>query len=165
MLHFRNLGIALAAIALIGIALVGIALAGTASAATTSATAGATTYSTTGVTPDTGSGCNEFTLAPWYNCTTVDGSGLKIDYVSGYVHNPDDGTLSKMHVEIYGPKGLIKNCGSFSVGADDNGPICKWTNPRPNTNEPAGDYCSVTWQYEGGNSYEEGGAECVDVHS
>jgi len=146
MLHFRNVSISLAAIVLIS-----IALAGRATAATN-----------TPPVPATGSGCNEFTIAPWYNCTTVTGSGLKITSVSGYVHNPDDGTLSNMHVEIYGP---IQNCGTFSVGADDNGPICKWTNPSPNTNEPAGDYCSVTWQYEGGSSYEEGGPECVDVHS
>ena len=160
MLHFRNIGIALASIVLIS-----IALSGHATAATTSASATPITVTNTQPIPDTGSGCNEFTLAPWYNCTTVTGSGLKIQSVSGYVHNPDDGTLSNMHVEIYGPKGLIQNCGTFSVGADDNGPICKWTNPSPNTNEPAGDYCSVTWQYEGGNSYEEGGPECVNVHS
>lgn len=96
---------------------------------------------------------------------TVNGSGLKINYVSGYVKNTADGTLSNMHVEIYGPNGLIKNCGTFSVGPDDTGPICKWTNPSTNATEEAGDYCSVTWQYEGGDSYEEGGAECVDVHS
>ena len=160
MLHFRNVSIALSAIVLIS-----IALAGHATAATTSVSATSITVTDTQPIPDTGSGCNEFTLAPWYNCTTVTGSGLKIQSVSGYVVNPDDGTLSNMHVEIYGPKGLIQNCGTFSVGADENGPICKWTNPSPNTSEPAGDYCSVTWQYEGGNSYEEGGPECVDVHS
>jgi hypothetical protein len=160
MLHFRNVAIALAAIVLIS-----IATANRAAAVTTPTSAAAITYTAASLVPATGSGCNEFTLAPWYNCTTVTGSGLKIQSVSGYVHNPDDGTLSNMHVELYGPDGLIQNCGTFSVGADDNGPICKWTNPSPNTNEPAGDYCSVTWQYEGGNSYEEGGPECVDVHS
>jgi len=159
--YFRNFGIALVAIVLIS-----IAFAGRATAATppTSPTAN-NTAANSAIVPETGSGCNEFTLAPWYNCTTVTGSGLKITSVSGYVHNPDDGTLSNMHVEIYGPKGLIQNCGTFSVGPGDTGPICKWTNPHPNANEPGGDYCSVTWQYEGGNSYEEGGPECVNVHS
>ena len=163
MLHFRIGGIALVA----AIMLLSVVFAGSAMAATTGKTAVSPTAITYGssIVPATGSGCNEFTLAPWYNCTTVAGSGLKVQSISGYVHNPDDGTLSNMHVEIYGPNGLIQNCATFSVGPDDNGPICKWTNPTPNTNRPAGDYCSVTWQYEGGNSYEEGGPECIDVHS
>lgn len=143
-----------AAIAAVAIVLLGLVFSGSASATGRPA-----------VVRHTGSGCNFATLAPWYNCTTVNGSGLKINYISGYVHNPADGPLSNLHVEIYGPKGLIKNCGTFSVGASDDGPICKWTNPSPGTNEPAGDYCTVTWQYEGGNSYEEGGPECIGVHS
>lgn len=160
MIHFRKIGIVLAAIPLLG-----LVLAGPAAAATPSSSHTAFSHRGSTIVPDTGSGCNIATLAPWYNCTTVNGSGLKINFVSGYVHNPADGGLSNLHVEIYGPRGLIKNCGTFSVGGADNGPICKWTNPSPNTNEPAGDYCSVTWQYEGGNSYEEGGPECVGVHA
>lgn len=160
MIHFQRAGIALATILLLG-----LALTGRAAAADSSATGGGISLRTTATIPDTGSGCNFLTLARWYNCTTVTGSGLKITSISGYVHNPADGGLSNLHVEIYGPNGLIKNCGTFSVGATDNGPICTWTNPSPNTNQRAGDYCSVTWQYEGGNSYAEGGAECVGVHS
>lgn len=131
MIHFRKIGIVLAAIPLLG-----LVLAGPAAAATPSSSHTAFSHRGSTIVPDTGSGCNIATLAPWYNCTTVNGSGLKINFVSGYVHN---------------------------LAA--NGPICKWTNPSPNANEPAGDYCSVTWQYEGGNSYEEGGPECVGVHA
>jgi hypothetical protein len=72
-----------------------------------------------------------------------------------------------MHVEIYGPNGLIKNCATFTLGSGlgTHGPTCTWTNPSPNANEPAGDYCSVAWQYLGGNNYAEGAPECIGVHA
>ena len=84
MLHFRNRGVALinGGIALVAaIVLLSVVFAGHAMAATTGTTATATvsptaiTYRSTTIVPATGSGCNEFTLAPWYNCTTVTGSG------------------------------------------------------------------------------------------
>jgi hypothetical protein len=118
------------------------------------------------VVPATASGCNTASLDQWHNCTTVTGSGLKITSISGYGVSEVDGTLSNLHVEIYGPNGLIKNCGTFSIpGMGDTGPICSWTNPKPSTNQTAGDYCTITWQYEGGTTYKSGGAECIGVHS
>ncbi len=64
--------------------------------------------------PATASGCNTGSLDQWHNCTTVAGSGLKITSISGYGVSEVDGTLSNLHAEIYGPNGLIKNCGTFS---------------------------------------------------
>jgi hypothetical protein len=116
----------------------------------------------------TGSGCNFSTLAHWYNCTTVNGSGLKINFVSGYaVDGGGNASFPSMHVEVYGPNGHIANCGTFTLGASQGttGPICKWTNPSPGATMRAGDYCTVTWQSEGGGNFREGGPECVNVHA
>lgn len=147
---FRRLALAIAAAAVL---VLGLAIPGTAKAATT--------------VPYTGSGCNTLTIQAFYNCTTVNGGGLKISSISGYTVNANGAKFANMHVEIYGPRGLIKNCGNFTLpsGIGSRGPTCTWTNPSPNANEPAGDYCSVGWQYIGNGGYAEGGPECVGVHS
>jgi hypothetical protein len=149
-IRYRKLGLALAAAAVL---VLGFALPGSAKAAT--------------IVPYTGSGCNTFSIQPWHNCTTVNGGGLKINWVSGYAVNGSQASVPNAHVEIYGPRGHIKNCGTFTLGGGlgTTGPICNWTNPNPGTNQPAGDYCTVTWEYVGNGNYQEGGPECVNVHS
>lgn len=159
---FRALALVSGTVLLTGFALPAHALAATATGARPGVNHGGTRVAA----PATASGCNAASLAQWHNCTTVNGSGLKITSISGYGVSEVDGTLSNLHVEIYGPSGLIKNCGTFSIpGMGDTGPICSWTNPSPQASKRAGDYCSITWQYEGGTTYKAGGAECVGVHS
>jgi hypothetical protein len=95
----------------------------------------------------------------------VIGSGLKVTSISGFTVNEVNVALPNMHVEIYGPNSLIKNCGTFTSEPGVNGPACTWTNPSPNTNETAGNYCSVTWQLESNGAYQDSGAECTGVVS
>jgi hypothetical protein len=118
------------------------------------------------VRPDSaGPYCNNYPLGGWANCTTVIGSGLKITSISGFAVDDAGVQLKNMHVQIYGPKGTLKNCGTFTLNYPTNGPTCTWTNPSPNTNEPAGSYCSVTWQLESDGTYQDSGAECIGVHA
>jgi hypothetical protein len=150
MSYTRKVSLALAAATVL---LLGFALPSSAKAAT--------------IVPRTGSGCNGLSIQQFFNCTTVNGSGLKITSISGYTVNASTATYPNMHIEFYGPNGLIHNCGTFTLGGGlgTHGPTCTWTNPNPNTNEPAGDYCSVAWRYLGGGNYQEGGPECIGVHS
>ncbi len=158
-LPLRARRLPLYALAAVPVLLAGLALPGSARAVTAQA-------AVVPASAATASGCNTASINQWHNCTTVTGSGLKITAISGYGVSEVDGNLSNLHVEIYGPNGLIKNCGTFSIpGMGDTGPICSWTNPNPKTSQTAGDYCTITWQYQGGNSYKAGGAECVGVHS
>jgi len=95
----------------------------------------------------------------------VIGTGLKITSISGFTVNDVNVAEKNMHVQIYGPNGTIKNCGTFTLPAGSTGPTCTWTNPSPNTNETAGNYCSVTWQLESDGTYQDSGAECIGVHA
>ena len=109
--------------------------------------------------------CNNYPSGAWANCTTVKGSGLRITSISGYTVNDGTATEKNMHVQIYGPNGTIKNCGTFTLPLGGFGPTCTWTNPSPNATEPAGNYCSVTWQRESDGTYRDSGAECIGVHA
>ena len=109
--------------------------------------------------------CNNYPTGAWANCTTVTGSGLKITSISGFTVNDGTATEKNMHVQIYGPNGTIKNCGTFTLPLGGFGPTCTWTNPSPNVSEPAGSYCSVTWQLESDGTYRDSGAECIGVHA
>jgi hypothetical protein len=99
-----------------------------------------------------------------FECTKVHGTGLHIDYLSGWLDLTNwccAGPI-KIHIELYGPKGHIKNCPQYT-GDDYSGPgpTCTWS---PNSNEPAGNYCSRAWQYNGGGNYSIFDYECVNVH-
>lgn len=96
-------------------------------------------------------------------CTSVVGTGLKITSISGYFYAADL-PVNGIHIEIYGPRGLIKNCGQYNQ-TTKHGPTCTWTNPSPNTNEPAGSYCTEAWQNQGSNGYSSLSVECIGVHS
>jgi hypothetical protein len=98
-------------------------------------------------------------------CTSVAGSGLKITSISGHLYNSTlEVSYSNVHIEIYGPNGLIKNCGQYNQGFG-NGPTCSWTNPHPTANMTPGDYCSEAWQYTYGSGYAPLSTECIGVHS
>jgi hypothetical protein len=157
---FGRFGLVMAAAVVLSL---GLALPGRALAATPSASHA---HLVKAPRPDSaGPYCNNYPSGGWANCTTVIGSGLKITSISGFAVD-DAGVQEKnMHVEIYGPRGAIKNCGTFTLNYPNKGPTCTWTNPSPNTNEPAGSYCSVTWQFESDGTYRDSGAECIGVHA
>ena len=160
MSKFWRIGLVVVAVAVLSL---GLALPGRALAATKPASHGNLVKRP--VPYSAGPYCNNYPTGGWANCTTVIGSGLKITSISGFAVDDIGVQLKNMHVEIYGPKGAIKNCGTFTLNYPINGPTCTWTNPSPNTNEPAGDYCSVTWQLESDGTYQDSGAECIGVHA
>jgi hypothetical protein len=107
-----------------------------------------------------GRSCQQEANGPLDTCADLNGSGLHINYLQGSVYNERIGNQPNVHIELTGPRGLIKNCASTTVPS--GGTIyCTWS---PNANEPAGNYCVTSWQYESG-SYIERGHACVDVHS
>ena len=160
---FWRIGVAVAAAAVLSL---GLALPGRALAASTPASqARAASLPSTIVPFSAGPYCNNYPSGAWANCTTVNGTGLKITSISGFTVNDVNVTEKNMHVQIYGPNGTLKNCGTFSVAGGAFGPTCTWTNPSPNTNEPAGNYCTVTWQLESDGTYRDSGAECIGVHA
>ncbi len=109
-----------------------------------------------------GHGCG-IQLYNYRQCTFVVGSGLHISSVYGYISSsPSQSDIPNLHIEIYGPNGHIKNCSTFTLFQNTQGPTCTWS---PNANERGGDYCTRTWQYNGGTNYSVLRSECVNVHS
>ncbi len=94
-------------------------------------------------------------------CVYVSGSGLHVNYVQGSVNNGGVGDQLKVHIELTGPHGLIKNCPSTTVGSLDT-IYCTWP---PNANETAGNYCATSWQLLPNGKQHEQGHACLDVHS
>jgi hypothetical protein len=88
----------------------------------------------------------------------VIGGGLHVDYTYGYIINFTKGTFNYIHIELSGPKGILKNCAQVNLASDD-ATGCKWA---PNANEPAGEYCSTVWEYTG-NGYTVITKECAPV--
>src|SRR4029077_615811 len=115
-----------------------------------------------GVIPDTGKACNPNPLDTVTECTKVVGTGLKITSLTGYF--VAYGPLSNVHIELYGPHGLIKNCPTFNTNGGTS-PYCIWTNPHPTVNQTGGNYCSEGWQLIAPGDYGSLGVECIDVHS
>ena len=94
------------------------------------------------------------------SCVAVSGSGLHVNSVTGSYSNLTASLKSNVHIQLTGPQGVIKNCGQTNV-AGNTTTNCTWS---PNANEPAGNYCTTTWQY-GGGTYTDIGHACVGVHS
>jgi hypothetical protein len=120
-----------------------------------------------GITPDSASNCNPagIELGTWSECTQVIGEGLEINSISGKLINWSPINLTEVHIEIYGPKGTIKNCAQFNLAGGATSPTCTWKNPNSTAQMPAGDYCSRAWEYSGNGSYADLSNECIDVHS
>ena len=106
-----------------------------------------------------GSSCGGISR-PFQVCVNVNGGGLHVNYVQGSVHNAGTGTQPHVHIEISGPRGLIKNCADTSINPLQT-IYCTWS---PNANEPAGNYCATGWQFASGG-YVDIGEGCVGVHS
>jgi hypothetical protein len=99
----------------------------------------------------------------WEVCVYVNGSGLHINYMKGWMRNNSVDATSPMHIELEGPNGLIKNCATFVAPGRSNGPNCQWS---PNRNVTAGRYCTTLWEYQAAfNEWINWGTECIDVHS
>jgi hypothetical protein len=83
-------------------------------------------------------------------CTSVTFSGKHIVSLSGWsTHLPED-LLSypSVHIELYGPRGLLKNCGTISSwSSGDTTPTCTWKGPKGSAWK--GNYCSRTWTHTG----------------
>jgi hypothetical protein len=109
-----------------------------------------------------GGSCGSQLLTYW-ECTGVNGHGLYVDSVLGYLSgSPSEPILNNIHIEIYGPRGHIANCGTFNL--DGQSPTCQWNNPHPRTPMPGGDYCTRAWQEVSPHKYVQLRAECVNVH-
>jgi hypothetical protein len=83
-------------------------------------------------------------------CTSLTSNGTHIVSLSGYANHlaADPDSYPDVHIELYGPNGLIKNCATIANWqAGDTTPTCTWTGPSGNVK--AGDYCSRTWSEEG----------------
>jgi len=114
------------------------------------------------INPDSASTCNPNPFDPVSECTSVTGSGLHIDTLAGYADNNQTVTIPRVHIELYGPKGLIKNCADANLGPLDTTATCKWS---PNDDRAAGDYCSEAWEEVSSGNYSKLGVDCIDVHS
>jgi hypothetical protein len=112
----------------------------------------------------TQSGCATHALADGLDglirqCTTVVGTGSHISSLSGYAVNYADPTsLPPVHIELYGPNGLIKNCAQVTLGYGGRTPTCKWTAPVGPI--ATGEYCSETWIYNYPGNYTNAGNNC-----
>jgi hypothetical protein len=93
-----------------------------------------------------------------YTCVNVSGSGNYISTMVGTVTNVSNTTQNKVHLELSGPDGLIKNCKQTSVPGGYGHISCTWS---PHANEEAGNYCATTWQYVSGVGYVSRGSPCV----
>ena len=113
--------------------------------------------------PDSATDCNPNPLTAVSECTTVLGGGLKISQITGIAISNVDYTITEVHIEIYGPKGLIHNCPNINLQAFSTAG-CTWPNPHPSTNMPGGDYCSTAWEHIAGGYYARLSTECVNVH-
>ena len=110
--------------------------------------------------PLTGTVCGSNSNGTFDDCTTVTGGGLQITSITAGVSaaNP----TPNVHVEFTGPAGLITNTANFTL--DLTGKNFTWHNPTPNTNRPAGNYCTITWQLAGGTQHLLD-QSCVGVHA
>jgi hypothetical protein len=153
-----------------GAALLAATLVLPATAAAAATGAGATARSAdqaslSQVIPRSATNCNPTPLTVVSECTTVLGAGLKISQITGIPISNVDYTITEVHIEIYGPHGLIHNCPQFNLPAYSVSLGCTWKNPHPNTNMTGGDYCSTAWEHITGNYYARLSSECINVHS
>jgi hypothetical protein len=155
-------------VAMIGAAVLAAILPASAAMASTAAPAqGHASHTIVGpaipAIPYTYTACNPNPLELANECTTVVGTGLYVDSISGVTFSNVYYDLTKVHIQIYGPHGTIHNCSAFTLHGLGKGPVCLWVNPHPATHVTAGDYCSKAWQ-QVGSGYVGLSAECVNVH-
>jgi hypothetical protein len=115
------------------------------------------------VQPLTGSGCYSGvgTHDLGQECTEVVGSGLKITSISGEYNNTTPYSAT-VYIDYYGPKGYITKTGNLTVASKASTGYHTWHNPNPNTNEPAGDYCTEAFLVAGNKGIW---SDCIQVHT
>jgi hypothetical protein len=88
-------------------------------------------------------------------CTSLTSNGTHLYSLSGWGQNlPEsiDQPFPDVHIELYGPKGLIKNCASVAqLTSGEWTATCTWS---PNDTRAAGNYCSRMWSYIGTKWYD-----------
>jgi hypothetical protein len=101
-------------------------------------------------------------------CDKVYGKYLDVDSVQGVVSMLYEftGPVYNVHIELVRvidkKTEFLKNCSSQTIPYGGSTSTCVWA---PNTSEPAGEYCSVGWQYLPWYAeYYEINEACVDVH-
>lgn len=106
--------------------------------------------------------CNPNPLQDANECTTVIGSGLYVDSISGVTFNNLVVDIPNLRIRVYGPGNkTFTSCGKFTLkGPFLKGPVCLWKNPKPHVKMPAGDYCTQVAQRSRILS-----TECVGVHA
>ncbi len=139
-----------------------VAVAASVLAAAVPATAMANT-----VKPATGSGCyyGVTSADPQGECTTVTGTGLEVVSIAGWAVNRSLQAVNGVHIEFYGPNGLITNSPTFNLPGDTQTGKYTWHNPHPTVNVTAGDYCTELWQAASGGGYIALADECIEVHT
>lgn len=121
------------------------------------ATAMASSAKPATVRPLTGEGCNGL------ECTEVVGTGLQITSISGAANNTSPLPLNNIHIEFYGPNGLITNTPQFNLPPYSSSGWRTWHNPNPSANMTPGDYCTELWQYVNGGY--TGQSDCINVRA
>jgi hypothetical protein len=109
-----------------------------------------------------GSWCHPATQSFPQPCISTTGTGLYIGTLSGWGNNATLISYQGVHIELYGPNGLIKNCPDFNLSPGYSTPVCSWS---PNHNEPAGTYGQTIWLRTGTNSYRSLSGITVGVHA
>lgn len=122
------------------------------------AAASMTTASAATAHPMTASNCGDnygFTT-----CLYVQGSGYYVSELHGYETNYENANGELIHVQVVGPTGTTL-CNSATI--DINGNNSTGCYDYPNTDMPGGNYCAITWQYNGNGGYYNDGENCVNV--
>jgi hypothetical protein len=119
------------------------------------------------VSPATGTGCYSgiFGFNDYAECTTVTGTGLKVTSIAGKAVNSSSQPLNNVHLEFYGPKGVITNTATFNLPGNTQTGWYTWHNPNPNAIMPAGDYCTELWIARAGGGYTSMADACIEVHT
>jgi hypothetical protein len=115
--------------------------------------------------PDSATECNPNPLESANECTSVVGKGLIIEHISGVTFSNVPFAIDRVHIQIYGPNGTLKNCPSFRLPGFGKGKTCLWTNPHPHIKVKAGNYCSKAWEETSTKPvhFTELSAECIKV--
>lgn len=106
-----------------------------------------------------GQSCND--NGNWTTCISVDGSGNFIDYVSGYSvsDNQYNGAYNlPFHVQMVNPNGVTLCNSPTRTNTGESVENCFW---QPEKDELTGNYCLITWVYNG--EYHNVGEECFNV--
>jgi hypothetical protein len=106
-----------------------------------------------------GENCND--NGSWNSCITVDGSGNFIDYISAesVSDNAFNGAYDlPFHVQLVNPNGVTLCNSPTRTDTGTSLESCFW---QPEKDELTGNYCLITWVYNG--EYHNVAEECLNV--